>query len=102
MLNLQICTVIIMTKKNIKKKKNNKKSKKKKKKKKKKSCDPRESNPGHKWVLNPRPHPLRHGGRCELQIKIINILLSYNSQFSYLPYICHIESDAMTSQPIAT
>ena len=24
-------------------------------------------------VQNPRIHPLRHGGRCELNIKIINI-----------------------------
>ena len=25
------------------------------------------------WVQNPRTHPLRHGGLCEIQFKIINI-----------------------------
>ena len=44
MLNLQICTVIIMTKKNIKKQINKKIKNKKKKKKK---CASRVSNPGH-------------------------------------------------------
>ena len=42
MLNLQICTVIIMTKKKKKKKKNIKKINENK-----KSCDSRDSNPGH-------------------------------------------------------
>ena len=59
MLNLQLCTVIIMTRKQHKKTKMNKKFKKKKKKKK-QSCDSRDSNP-------------EHGGQYILQIKIINI-----------------------------
>ena len=69
MLNLQICTVIIMTKKD--KKINTLKNKKKKKKK--KLCHSRDSNPGHMGSKSPKISINIHGGLCKIQFKIINI-----------------------------
>ena len=64
MLNLQICTVIIMTKKIIimKKKKNDKKI----------LAIP-EIQTWDTWVQSPPKYPLRYGGQCNLQRKIITI-----------------------------
>ena len=60
MLNLQICTVIIMTKKNNKE--INKKI----------NAIP-EIRTRDTWVQMPPRYPLRYGGQRNLQIKIINI-----------------------------
>ena len=58
MLNLQICTVIIMTKNNNNNKKNH--------------AFP-EIRFRDIWVQSPPSYSLRYGGQCNLQIKIIDI-----------------------------
>ena len=61
MLNLQICTVIIMTKRRQKKINTLKNQKKKKK----KNLAIPEIRTRGTWVRNARTDPSRHGGRCE-------------------------------------